>query len=446
MDYCTNDIDWPAWFHREITPRWLAATAVALGAAAPDVERGDFVWLELGCGAGLNALIGAACHSDARFVAVDVNPRAIERAQRIAAAVGLDNAEFICADLATLQPAALPVADFIVSMGTYSWAGEAARQGIERIIGSRLGEHGIACIGYMSEPGASAFASAREFMLQLAARTPGDSAAKAQAGMAALRTLAGAGAGFFVEHPAIARAITRDADRVGTAHLAHELLNADWQPLHVAQLMGRLRESAACRFIGSATPLENMDALSLPAATQSVLAQWAAQGADVAMLETARDLARNQRQRRDLFQKQSTPALSVGAHREALLAQRVRLLPPHAQLHAARQGEDLVLDTPIGAAALDWAHVAPIVAALQDGPSCSYAEMAQWPAYAQNPGFINQILQILNWAGIIHFVGENPKNNLEKIAKLEKALAENDLGTWQILPDAATALAAAASA
>lgn len=439
-DYRTNDIAWPVQFHREITPRWLSATAVALGAAAPDVDHSPFVWLELGCGAGLNALVAAACHPAARCIAVDVNPHEIGRAQRIATEAGLGNAEFICADLAALNADELPRADFIVSMGTYSWAGEAARVGMDRIIDQCLGERGIACIGYMSQPGAAAFAGARSLMLQIARRTPGDSAARAAAGLAVLRELAAAGAGFFLDHPALARAIGPDAQAVGAASLAHELLNADWQPLHVADLMARLHDSSACRFIGSATPLENVDALSIAAPVQPLLARLTAQGADVATLETLRDLARNQRQRRDLFQKQATPPLDAHEHRAALLAQRVRSMPPHASFRASRQGADLVLDTPIGAAAIGWEHVQPLMDALEAGP-CSYADIARLPAYCQNPGFVNQIFQVLNWAGIIHFVGYG--TYAENMDRVQLALSRNGLGNWRILPDAGTAIQAA---
>lgn len=436
--YRTNDVAWPAQFHHEITPRSLTATATAVGAAAPDVDRAPFVWLELGCGAGLNALVTAACHPRSRVVAIDLNPREIERAQRIAGQAGLDNVQFICADLACIDPASLPRADFIVSMGTYSWAGEAARQGIDTIVGQRLNTGGIACIGYMSQPGAAAFASARALMLQIAAQTPGDSAAQATAGIEVLRNLAAAGAGFFVDHPAIARAVGVDAQAVGAASLAHELLNPDWRPLHVADVMARLH-GHDCRFIGSASPLDNIDALSLPAHTAAVIAQLAASGANPATLETARDLARNQRQRRDLFQKHSTAPLSPDAHRAALLTQRVRLAPSHARQRAQRQGDNWILDTPIGAATVAHSHIQPLLAALHNGPH-SYAQIAALSAYSKNPGFINQIFQILHWAEIIYFVAATPQNPTAQIHALEASLSQNNLGHWQIIPDAGSAI------
>lgn len=443
--YRTHDTPWPVQFHREITPRWLRGVATALGAASVDVDA-PFVWLELGCGAGLNALVTAAAHPWSQCWAIDINPTEIARAQRIASEVGLGNVNFICADIATLDVSALPAADFIVSMGTYSWAGEAARRACDALIGQKLTAHGLACVGYMSQPGAAAFAGVRQLMQQVQRYVPGSSAEQARVGMQWAQTLADAGAGFFVDHPTIARAVQHDGLAVGAASLAHELLNPDWMPLHAAQVMQRMGAdlhatqgaAAACRFIGSATALDNIDALSLPAATQSLLAHWQSVGADAAMLETLRDLARNQRVRRDIFQKQSTPALDEAAHRQALLAQRVCALPAHAQRCAHFSGTDWVLDTPIGTAALDQALIAPLWSAVQSGPR-SYGELATLAAYRDSPGLVNQLIQALLWGGWLAFVQQTPvetpiahDHDARRIAHLQAALQAAGLGAWDI--------------
>ncbi|MFC7553327.1 methyltransferase regulatory domain-containing protein [Pseudoroseomonas wenyumeiae] len=84
--------------------------------------------------------------------------------------------------------------------------------------------------------------------------------------------------------------------------LAHELLPAHWQPFHVAEMMAAFAE-AGCRYLGSATPPENIDAVSLPAATRPLVAGLA----DPALAETARDIARNQALRRDLYMRGGQP-------------------------------------------------------------------------------------------------------------------------------------------
>src|SRR5690606_31539519 len=120
----------------------------------------------------------------------------------------------------------------------------------------------------------------------------GDSAAKAGAGVELLRRLAQGGAGYFSAHPSVLEHLEQLAG-MDRAYLAHEYLNAHWEAFHVSEVMGRLAQ-AGCDFAGSASLLENVDAVSLPAGAQAEVAQLQRQGADAALLETARDIARNQ--------------------------------------------------------------------------------------------------------------------------------------------------------
>jgi len=52
---------------------------------------------------------------------------------------------------------------------------------------------------------------------------------------------------------------------------------------------------------------------------------------------------------------------------------------------------------------MPMAHVAPLLAALQNGPQ-SYAQLVQLPLYAQQPGAVSQLLQLLAWVGWVQFV------------------------------------------
>ncbi|KAF1019933.1 MAG: putative protein RP789 [Paracidovorax wautersii] len=395
-----TDVDYPRHFHRETMPVWLASVMTALGRRALDLAR-PYVWLELGCGSGLNAVIAAAANPRGQFIGIDFNERAIAQAQALAAAAGIGNVRFHVMRFDG-DASLLPLCDFIVCHGVYSWVAPAERQAIQRIVASRLKPAGLLYLAYMSQPGASAFAAAQRFMRLATARQAGDSAQRATAGLALLQRMAQGGAGYFVEHPAALREVERMAAQGNADYLAHELLNAHWDALHVADVMQDM-DTADCDYAGSALPLDNIDAVSLPANTQPLLAELRQGGADTAQLETFKDIARNQNQRRDLYQRRGAHSqLTADEHRAALLAQRWRLLPAAAAQATAGSGSgELAFDTRIGPVRLPLAHAAPLLDALRQGPQ-SYAELAGLPAYARQPGFLNPLLQCLAWSGWVH--------------------------------------------
>ncbi|MDA7418844.1 class I SAM-dependent methyltransferase [Xenophilus arseniciresistens] len=415
---------YPSHFHREMLPVWLVSTLSALGRGTPDLRQ-PFTWLELGCGSGLTAVVAAAAHPHAQFIGIDFNAEAIAQAQALADAARVRNLRFHALSFAqamAAQSSVLPACDFIVTHGVYSWVSEANRQAIRQLVAQRLAPGGLLYLAYMSQPGATGFSAAQRLMHLATQHQAGSSTERAQQALSLMQRLAAAGAGYFSEHPSAVRELQRlGEDEIG--YVAHELLNAHWEALHVGDVMTGL-EAAGCEWAGSATPLENIDAVSLPASTQPLLAELARSGASAAAIETFKDVARNQRQRRDIYQRarpQLGNVLSSDAHRDALLAQRVALLPA-AQLPGATaaQGE-LSFDTQIGPVRLPLALVAPLLTALQPGPR-SYAELARLPAYAGQPGFISQLLQMLAWAGWLHFTQAASAQAEEAVARLNAVL------------------------
>jgi len=405
-----SDVEYPRHFHRETMPVWLVSVLSALGRRTPDLAQ-PYTWLELGCGTGLGAAVAAATNPQGRFIGIDADVQAIAAARALAHAAGIANAEFHCLsfDEAAAAQELLPPCDFIVAHGVYSWVGPADRQAMRRLAAHRLKPGGVLYVSYMSQPGAGVFAAAQRLMRLGTRRTHGTSADKARAGRALLRRLANAGAGYFSEHPSALRELGQ-MEQSGADYLAHEYLNAFRDALHGADVMAEFGE-ANCEYAGSATPFENIDAVSLPGATQTLLAKLRNDGADVAEIETFKDIVRNQNLRRDIYQRRPTHGASLlppDAHRAALLAQRVGLLPAAPLQRAGRRGE-LVFDTRIGPVRLAASHAAPLLDALENGP-CSYAELARLPAYVGQPGFVSQLLQMLAWAGWLHFARPAPSS------------------------------------
>lgn len=408
---------YPDVFHREMTPTWLQAASIALGrrtlpAGAP------FVWMELGCGAGMGALLTAAAHPEGRCIGVDINPTHIDMARERAAATGVGNVEFLLDDVERMTVAdddAFPRCDYIVLHGVYAWVTSKTRAAIREVIRRWLKPGGLVYVAYMSHPGASGLAAAQR-LLRLSALTHGveDGLGK---GVALLRQLEQAKAGYFVATPTLGNQIT-GMEQEDAAYLAHEFLSADWQPLHVADVMKDFAE-VGCSYVGSATLIENIDSISIPGAVQPLL-----QGmTDPATAETLRDIARNQSLRRDIYQRTEVAdvdheraenrhtdgqrtddagtsshqdwQLSPDAHRTLLLNQTIAALP------GAPARGPLRLDTRIGAIEAPDAWFTPLLQALSRGPA-SYADIARLQPYARQPGFLNQAFLTLFWAGCAH--------------------------------------------
>lgn len=247
---------------------------------------------------------------------------------------------------------------------------------------------GILYLGYMCQPGMAFLSALQHFLRCHGESAPGDSLARLQAGLGLLGRMAQGGAGFFREQPAAASYLAA-ARREDPRQLAHELLNAHWESLHVAEVMEAL-SVCGCDYLGSATPLENIDALSLPVNLLPLLQELRTP----AERETFKDLARNQSERRDLYQR-GVRRLDEQAHRQALLDQVLTALP------GPLQGGGIVFDTRIGPVQGQAGLFGPLFEALATRPR-SFAGLACLPALQGQTGLISPALQMLAWAGHLH--------------------------------------------
>ncbi len=387
-----GDVAYPDHFQRELMPVWLHAVTTALGFVPPDISR-PYRWCELGCGGGLSALVAAACNPLGDFTAIDIDAAQMQRARLMAEASGVHNVRFIAADLCDYavspEDDGKPF-DFIVLHGLWAWVGDEVRDAVLSIIRHRLAPGGLVQIGYMSHPGASQMQAVHKVMREAARHVEGDSGQRAATALGLLRQLAEGGAGYFAEHPGALRQL--DAmERETPEYLAHEFLGANWEPQHVADVI-RMLAGAGCAYVGSATPLENIDALSVPGTLQPLLRAMP----PGPLAETVRDMARNQSQRRDIFQRAARPS-SVEGHFTALDALVFAALPgaPSAI------GGDMRFDTRIGPIEVPRDWLAPVLRALASGPQ-SFAALRRLSPFHEAPGLLNQVLQLLMWAGQVH--------------------------------------------
>ena len=121
-----TDITYMTGYYRQQSPSVIALGCLLGGVASPLPGPDDpLSYLELGCGQGFGALVLAASNPHWKVTAVDFNPAHIAAARAWAAQAGLDNVNFLEADLATLaeDPASaqVPEADFVSMHGLWSW-------------------------------------------------------------------------------------------------------------------------------------------------------------------------------------------------------------------------------------------------------------------------------------------------------------------------------------
>lgn len=420
-------VSYPPVFHREMTPPWLDAVLRGLGRQGPDFGR-PFRWCELGCGPGLNLAVAAATHPQGSFTGIDRDAGHLGALRAAAEAAGLDNLDLVQAEFTDLDgKGGFEAFDVIVTHGVLSWVSPGQRAAMLGFIRRFLKPGGIVYAHYMTHPGLSAAAAGQRMMRLHAQSHPGSAAERIQAALAFLSRLSEAGAGYFAAYPQ-ERQRLEAALKQPPGALAHELLPLHWQPFHVAEMMEAFA-SHGCGYLGSATLIDNIDAVSLPGRTRALLDGVT----DPAMAETIRDLARNQSLRRDLYGSGGA-ALPPEAHRRALEGLRLVALP------GAPASGGLRFETPGGTVEGAAAVFDPLLRALRGKPR-RFAELAALAGHAPHPAMLNQAVQMLIWSECAHPIAAAPARP-ERAWALNRHLAEKDGPGWLAAPALGGAVAA----
>ena len=387
-----TDVGYTINFFREMTPAWLAFTAVSLGHRPPDLSR-PFRWAELGCGNGFTAAVVAAAYPQAEVWAMDFNPAHIEVARDLSQRAGLANLTFIeasFADLAETPAARMPAFDFITAHGVYSWIAPEHRRQITDFVRDRLRPGGLFYNSYNDVVGWAAMLPVRALMRTVAEATPGTSDEALGPITALIGTLREGGAGFFKVNPAVESKL-ETLQRVDPRYVVHEYLNAHWHPLMFTDVAGEAAE-AKCSFVGSATLTDNIETTSVP---PDLLAAFRGIR-DVRLKETVRDFASAQSFRRDIYRK-GTNRLSTGEH--LALLDEIRLI---AVSDPPQDDAELTFSCSIGTLAGSREVYGPLLHALAEGP-LSLTRARQTAGLADKS--LNEVLQaltLLTSAGYTH--------------------------------------------
>ncbi|MSO64776.1 MAG: methyltransferase domain-containing protein [Alphaproteobacteria bacterium] len=250
---------------RRTDPNRLAALATLFGLEPRRVA--DTRVLELGCGTGDNIAAIAAALPDAECLGIELSANRIEFGRRRAEAAGLANLRLTVGDLRRLDPAPGRF-DYLIAHGVLSWILVAAHGEFFAACKRHLVPTGIACVSYNTFPGWHLRAIVRDLMLAAGGEEQ-DPRRRVERARAALDRLADALKDTDTSYGAFVQEQRTNVRQLADHHLAHDLLEADNEPLYFRDFVTRASQ-AGLRYVAEAA-LDWMVADNYPQPVTTVL-------------------------------------------------------------------------------------------------------------------------------------------------------------------------------
>lgn len=288
------DISYPMYLQKEIQPIWLSYSTTFLGFESIDTTK-NFTYCELGCANGLNLIICAINNPKGYFIGVDFNEKHINKAKQILNLIGIKNIEFIQSDFKSFSQKQNLSFDFIVCHGTWSWISPIHQRSILEIVSKFLKERGIFYLHYMCHPGSTSLNPIQKLLNTIDHLLAGTSKENIAEGIKLFNQLKDTGT--FTDYPNL-DSIDKLFNQGNLDYLSHEFLTDFWNPQYSIDIHQVVAQTKAL-YIGSANLFDNLENISIPLNTQEVLKNISSP----ILKEYVKDLARNQKQRVDIFQK-----------------------------------------------------------------------------------------------------------------------------------------------
>ena len=385
-----TDVAYTTGAYPEAAPSWLVACSAVLGYRSSDLS-GPFRYADLGCGNGMSVLVTAATYPRAEVWGFDFNPTHIENARVMAAQAGLSNAHFVEISfeaLAGRDPRTDATFDFVVSHGVLSWISLENRRHLAAIIGRLLRPGGLSYISYNTSTGWSGVEPVRLLMRQLAEASQRRSDQTIPEIFQLIDQLKNGGAVYFRGHPGLETRLEKMRAQ-DARYLAHEFLNRDWHPVMFADVADAMAETKAS-YIGSATLMENIDAIAVPEGVLPTLSNVL----DAGLRETLRDLASAKGFRRDLWRKggETMPAL-----------EHIGVLDAITLVWTGKAVEaEITFPGPVGTVTAQAAFYRPLLDAILEGPT-TIGQLRALPALqGRQAGEFVQAAVLLMGGGFAH--------------------------------------------
>jgi SAM-dependent methyltransferase len=354
-----TDLPYLPGYYRHQSPLHLNLACLLGGVAGLRLYPGEpLSYVELGCGYGFGALVLAVSNPGWQVTGIDFSPAHIASAQALAAAAGIDNAAFIEADLATLAESTrafeVPIADVASLHGLWSWVPDAVREGIVRLLATKVRPGGIVQVSYNALPAWQGALGMQRLLREAGALVTARSDRQVVAGLELVSALSEAKAHHLHGSPFIA-SLLEHARRCQTAYLAHEYMGEAWLPCFHADVAAALA-GAKLDWVASANLLENFSPLMLSDEIRTIRDRYD----DPVVRELIKDLCLPRGLRQDVFVRGARTITS--ADRDAALEEVVLGLMCHEAEFAWE------IELPSGKAALEDKFFGPIIAELARGP------------------------------------------------------------------------------
>lgn len=384
-----TDISYVPGYYVQQSPAWTVLAARLMGVARDMPTPDDPVHvLELGCGLGFTTLILAASNPSWRVTGIDFNPAHIAMARALARQAGIGNAHFIEADFASFAESAaadaVPEADFVTVHGVWSWVCHPVREGIVRLMRAKVRAGGAVHISYNALPGWQGAIGMQRLMRAAGLLRQEPSDRQARAGLALVRELHAAGARHLAGNPT-PEALLKLIPNLSDAYLAHEYMNAAWEPCFHGDVAAALSE-AKLEWVASTNLLENLSALTLSAAQRAIHDRID----DPLLRELVKDMCIGRTLRHDVFVRGVT-RLGAAQRLAALHEVTLMLTVPASEF-------SYEIETEAGKATLDRECYGPISAALSEAQR-TLGELVALPALAKRSDDPAEIAGVLVGSG-----------------------------------------------
>lgn len=370
-----TDVAYLPGHYAEQSPEFIRLAMLLAGCEPPALGEARPAYCELGFGYGLGLAILAATHPHMQFWGTDFLPEQVSFARALAQG-WCDNLHLHDDSFEQFASRATPQFDFIALHGIWSWVSPANQRAILELIGRRLKVGGAVYVSYNALPGSHLIAPLRGLLAAHAgsASPAGDSAiAKVQRAVATAEQMAQNGALSLAPNGSLMERL-RSLKTASPSYVAHEYLNAHWQPLSFAEVAAAMSE-AKLAYAGSSRVLHMLDSVNLSAAAQQHLQTIG----DPNLRETLRDHYMNTGFRMDVYTR--------GARRLAALERNRRLDEVALVAVTAAAEVNYVLKTALGETRMHEDIYRPIVERLvQAGAQgLTVAELRASPGLSDKP-------------------------------------------------------------
>lgn len=292
-----TDVAYLPGYYAEQSPEFIRFAMLLTGYLPPALTDERPTYCELGFGYGLGLAILGATHPHMAFWGNDFMPEQVSFARGLVDGV-CDNVHLFDDSFEEFLHRDTPSFDFITLHGIWSWVSPANQRTILEVVKRKLKLGGAVYVSYNAYPGWHVVAPLRG-LLDAHARSAspaGDSAiAKVQRAIAAVEQLAQNKAPTIASNMALMDRL-QSLKTASPSYVAHEYLNAHWQPLYFSDVAATMAE-AKLGYAGSSRTLHMIDTVNLSTAAQQHLQTIG----DPVLRETVRDYYMNTSFRQDVY-------------------------------------------------------------------------------------------------------------------------------------------------